>query len=108
MNTAKGTTPAWMRPFKVAIDVSFLREGFHDINVLEVLTRTKMAQSKAEAKRLVEQGILWLDNGVGEFIWSRVTKVKPEAGKFLLIERGDALCVGRIIDEAICHRIEFV
>lgn len=109
MKDQKGTTPSWKRPFNVALSFpTFMVGGFFDINVLDVLVMTRMAQSKAEAKRLIEQGILWLDNGTGEFIWDRLQKIVPQNDKFLIVERGNMLCIGKRLDDALCHRIEFV
>lgn len=102
----KGTTPSWARPF---VTTKVVSNGFNDINLVETLVEVNMAQSKGEAKRLIEQGIIWIDNGVSDldisFIWDRVQKVKPHEGKFLLVECGDTICIGKTIDDAICHRI---
>lgn len=124
MNIQKGTTPDWMRPIIVNISIpSFIRpnpSGSIEINVLDVLVTSKMAQSKAEAKRLVEQGVIWVDNNSfmevpvsvsvtspleGTTIFDRLKKIVPHEGKFLFVQDEDIICVGKTVDKAVCHRI---
>lgn len=104
----KGTTPSWMRPFRVEVEVG---KGFTDIDVIGLLVTTGMTQSKAESKRLIEQNLIWLDNGVSNLsestIWDRLHKVRLELNKFLLVEQGDLICVGKTTNDAVCHRIVF-
>jgi len=105
----KGTTPSWMRPFNVKVTIE---DGLNDINIIDLLATTGMASSKAEAKRLIEQNLIWLDNGTSDLcestVWDRLHKVKLEQNKFLLVEQDDMICVGKRIDEAVCHRIIFI
>jgi hypothetical protein len=107
----KGTTPSFMRPFRVEVVVED-NDKFNDVDIISLLFTTGMSQSKAESKRLIEQNLIWLDNGVSDLtestIWDRAHKVKLELNKFLLIEHGDVICIGKRIDEAVCHRIVFV
>lgn len=107
----KGTTPSWQRPVRVEIELP-KSHPFIDIHLAETLAEAGMAQSKAEAKRLIEQKIIWIDRGVaqdGEFIWDRLEKITGlENNKMFLVERGDIICVGKTIDEAIAHRIVFI
>lgn len=81
----------------------------HEVNILEVLTELKFTQSKAEARRIVEQNIIWIDDLADppeeSRIWDRIKKVQLRSGKFLSVERDDIICVGKTVDEAICHRI---
>jgi choline kinase len=117
----KGTTPSWQRPFRVEIEVD---DGFNDINIVDLLFTTGMAQSKTEAKRLIEQNLIWFDNESfavtpqltpesildavrGTTIFDRIRKVKLEMNKFLLVEKGDIIGIGKNIDDAVSHRIVF-
>jgi len=112
----KGTTPSWMRPFRVLKEIP---EGFVDVNIIDLLAETGMAQSKGEARRLIEQNIIWIDNGLSNgdlhswlksetTIFDRLQKAALHEKKFLLVEIDDVICVGKTIDDAVCHRIVFV
>ena len=103
----KGTTPTYMRPIRVIVKIPN-SPNFIDVNIVEILFNAGMSQSKAEAKRLIEQNLIWLDNGMDEgSIWNRLQKIKPEQNKFILIEDRDVICVGKSLDDAVCHRIIF-
>lgn len=104
-----GTTPAWKRP--VMLKISLVnRDELTDIDLPKLLKETRMAQSMAEARRLIEQNIIWRDTEGEGTVWDRMEKVKPflHENRWLFVEPGDCLMVGRTKDEAAPHRISFI
>lgn len=114
MKQQKGTTPGWMRPSWVDICLLPDFDGWADVDVPKLLRASGMAQSLAEAKRiLVEQNIVWIDRfdaGEGSTIYDRMEKLKLflHEGRWLFVEAGQCICIGRTKDEAVCHRINFL
>lgn len=117
MKHQRGTTPAWMRPYRVELCLMpdpDHAEGWTDVDIVKLLRDTGMAQSMAEARRILsEQNVVWIDRfdgPEGGKIFDRLEKLKPflHEQRYLLCEAGQAICVGRTVDEAACHRIVFV
>jgi ribosomal protein S4 len=114
----KGTTPSYMRPYHK--EVRLETDGFTDINVVNLLAELGFAQSKAEAKRLVEQNLIWIDDKLNDMsgmdipigaetsIYDRLHKIELHEKKFYLVQPDNILCVGKTLDEAVCHRICFL
>ncbi len=100
----KGTTPGNRRPYKKEYPAG-------QIYIPTVLMVTGMAQSKGEGRRMLNGG-LWIDrwgdfpNPEGTAIWDRLEKLKGVAD--ITVKPGWRLCVGKTINQAICHGICFI
>ena len=57
MTQKAGTTAQWERPWYAPFELP--REGIQQVEVLKVLVETKMVQSKAEGRRLLQQERVW-------------------------------------------------
>lgn len=117
-----GTTPSWQRPFWV--EVFNETDAWQEWNMLKLLVETKMAQSMAEAKRMLEQNIIWIDEAMfsphgwekkgDEFessAWTRFKKIKScleDNGKTVFVKSPMAIGIGKTLDDAMCHRITFM
>lgn len=109
-----GTTSAHERPFSVTLSL-LRRDDWTDIDLLTLLVHTQMAQSMAEARRILhDQQIVWFDMAFGDAgttIFDRLRRVTDKTGlenkRRFLVEPGMVICVGRTIDSAACHRIIF-
>ncbi len=72
-----GTTPHWSRPYYVEYKMPKSETYCAQVDLLDVLVETAMAQSRAEARRLTKQGRVWdmdkvtIDLETGKF------KMKP-------------------------------
>lgn len=118
-----GTTNSWQRP--TCPEIRLANEAWHEIDLLKLLVDTRMAQSIAEARRIVhDQNIVWIDEGFesphgwtkedNEFTSSILTRLKKikdcieENGKTVFVKIGMIIAVGKRLDDAVCHRITFV
>jgi len=111
----KGTTASHERAWNARVRLE-RRDGFTDVDLTKLLRDCGMAQSVSEARRLLEQRVVWYDLGVhsgpGEStVFDRLRKVDEahglEGGRMFLVEPGTLVCVGKTPDLAACHRITF-
>lgn len=103
-----GTTAHWQRP----VHAVYRAPGFTEVDLFDVLTATKMAQSMAEARRLIRQGRVWsIDERQPRRLTNR--KFRPFPGerlvvgepKFVETSRGAVLDVtkGKIVLFRLCE-----
>jgi len=101
--------PAYRRPYRV-----FVKAGTYWLPKL--LKDANMTLSNAEGRRMIKQrGGLWIDckesakavaPGNETVIHDRLEKVYPFLdGEEIELKPGWAICVGRKIDDAACHRV---
>ena len=103
------SVPSWQRPFNVTIF-----DFGEDFNLVNILAEQKFALSKADAKRMIQNGEVWIlpndsenwktvANGQEINIHESIIKWKEN---ILPNEKANLILVGGKKDNAICHRIK--